>query len=204
VVTRTDTITISWFRILTWVAILLAGAAKVGAQQSGNPLAPAFERTLKTEAPVVLCVDDKPTLGGQPSTSAYAKAAANGFRSVLTLRSAADGVDLVRERFMVEQNKMRYFNIPATKDLPQRKQVDEFLRLVRSKDNHPMLINCAFAERVAPLMMIFRITEQGWSRKKAIEEASRSELKSDMLRKFADDYLAPRGRKRRATNPERS
>jgi protein tyrosine phosphatase (PTP) superfamily phosphohydrolase (DUF442 family) len=204
VLTRTDTITISWFRILTWVAILLAGAAKVGAQQSGNPLAPAFERTLKTEAPVVLCVDDKPTLGGQPSTSAYAKAAANGFRSVLTLRSAADGVDLVRERFMVEQNKMRYFNIPATKDLPQRKQVDEFLRLVRSKDNHPMLINCAFAERVAPLMMIFRITEQGWSRKKAIEEASRSGLKSDMLRKFADDYLAPRGRKRRATNPERS
>jgi protein tyrosine phosphatase (PTP) superfamily phosphohydrolase (DUF442 family) len=204
VVTRTDTITISWFRILTWVAILLAGAAKVGAQQSGNPLAPAFERTLKTEAPVVLCVDDKPTLGGQPSTSAYAKAAANGFRSVLTLRSAADGVDLVRERFMVEQNKMRYFNIPATKDLPQREQVDEFLRLVRSKDNHPMLINCAFAERVAPLMMIFRITEQGWSRKKAIEEASRSGLKSDMLRKFADDYLAPRGRKRRATNPERS
>jgi hypothetical protein len=67
-----------------------------------------------------------------------------------------------------------------------------------------MLINCAFAERVAPLMMIFRITEQGWSRKKAIEEASRSGLKSDMLRKFADDYLAPRGRKRRATNPERS
>jgi len=204
VVTRTDTSTISWFRILTWLAILLAGAAKVWAQQSSNPLAPQSERPFKIEAPVVLCIDDKPSLGGQPSTSAYAKAAANGFRSVLTLRSAADGVDLVRERFMVEQNRMRYFNISAAKTLPRREQVNEFLRLVRSKDNHPMLINCAFAERVAPLMMIFRITEQGWGEERAIEEASRSGLKSDMLRKFADDYLAPPGKKRRATNRERS
>ena len=203
-VTRKDTITISWFRILTWIAILLAGAAKVGAQQSANPFATQLERAFRIEAPVVLCIDDKPTVGGQPSTSAYAKAAANGFRSVLTLRSAADGVDLVRERFMVEQNKMRYFNISAAKTLPQREQVDEFLRLVRSKDNHPMLINCAFAERVAPLMMIFRITEQGWSEERAIEEASRSGLKSDSLKKFVDEYLASPGKKRRATNRERS
>ncbi|HXV47915.1 MAG TPA: hypothetical protein VEB61_03865, partial [Candidatus Binatia bacterium] len=189
-VIRTGTITISWFRIFTWVAILLAGAAKVEAQQSSNPLATQFERAFKIEPPVVLCVDDKPSVGGQPSTSAYAKAAANGFRSVLTLRSASDGVDPVRERLMVEQNKMRYFNIPAPENLPQREKVDDFLSLVRDKANHPMLINCAFAERVAPLMMIFRIIEQGWSQERAIEEASRTGLKRDSLRKFADDYLA--------------
>lgn len=188
--------TMRWLRIFVWLAIVLAGASQAGSQQSANPFATQLERAFKIEPPVVLCIDDKPTVGGQPSTSAYAKAAANGFRSVLTLRSAADGVDLVRERFMVEQNKMRYFNISAAKTLPQREQVDEFLRLVRSKDNHPMLMNCAFAERVAPLMMIFRITEQGWSQKKAIEEASRSGLKSDILRKFAEDYLASPGRKR--------
>ena len=41
-----------------------------------------------------------------------------------------------------------------------------------------MLINCAFAERVAPFMLIFRIVEQGWSEDKAVEEASRSGLKA--------------------------
>lgn len=182
--------TMRWLRIFAWLAIVLARAPEANSQQSGNPLAPAFERTFKIEAPVVLCIDDKPSVGGQPSTSAYAKAAANGFRSVLTLRTASDGVNLVRERFMVEQNKMRYFNISAAKTLPRREQVDEFLHLVRSKDNHPMLINCAFAERVAPLMMIFRIIEQGWSEERAIEEASRSGLKRDSLSKFADAYLA--------------
>jgi hypothetical protein len=105
------------------------------------------------------------------------------------LRSPADGVDINQERFMVEQTKMRYFNIPASSKLPQRKQIDEFLTLVRDKANHPMLLNCAFAERVAPFLMIFRIKEQGWSEKRAVEEAALSGLKPDALQKFAHNYF---------------
>ncbi len=84
---------------------------------------------------------------------------------------------------------MRYFNIPASAKLPRHEQVDEFLALVRDKANHPMLINCAFAERVAPFMMIFRVTEQGWNEDKAVEEAIRNGLKHDHLKKFTNDYL---------------
>ncbi len=54
-----------------------------------------------------------------------------------------------------------------------------------------MLLNCAFAERVAPLMMIFRIVEQGWNQDRAIEEASQSGIQKESLKKFARDYLAP-------------
>jgi len=98
---------------------------------------------------------------------------------------------------MVEQNKMRYFNIPASAKLPRREQVDEFLALVRDKANHPMLVNCAFAERIAPFMMIFRITEQGWSEDKAFEEAKGSGLNRDQLKKFSKAYL-DRYRKKQA------
>src|SRR4029453_9710597 len=90
---------------------------------------------------------------------------------------------------MVEQNKMRYFNIPATDKLPSREQVDQFLSLARDKANHPMLVNCAFAERVAPFMMIFRITEQHWSEDRAVEEANRSGLSRDQAKKFSKEYL---------------
>lgn len=159
---------------------------------------------MKVEAPVVLCIDDQPAAGGQPTSSAYAKAAANGFRSVLTLRSASDGVDLIRERFMVEQNKMRYFNISATTKLPRLEQVDEFLRLARDQSNHPMLINCGFAERVAPLLMIFRIVEQGWSEEKAVEEAGRSGLKNNQLREFARAYRQWRKKKSAKTAASKS
>jgi len=165
-----------------------AGFSAEPPRQSQRPSANDFDALLKAEAPIVLCIDDKPTTGGQPSVDAYAKAAANGFRAVLTLRSRRDGVDSMRERFMAEQNHFRYFNLPVLSALPAHEQVDEFLRLVRDKRNQPMLVNCAFAERVAPYMMIFRMVEQGWSEEKAIEEAARSGLKAAQLRVFAREY----------------
>jgi protein tyrosine phosphatase (PTP) superfamily phosphohydrolase (DUF442 family) len=178
-------------QILTAGALALAPVVILHAQQSQAPLAQPFAPRANTVAPVVLCIDDKPS-GGQPSAQAYAKAAANGFRSVLTLRSADAGVNPLTERFMVEQNNLRYFNIPATSKLPSRERVEEFLRLARAPANQPMLVNCAFAERVAPLMMIFRIVEQGWSQERALKEATASGLKAEPLKKFTADYLAHR------------
>lgn len=164
-----------------------SGLAAEGRQNI--PLAAdSVERFRSADVPIVLCIDDKPAKGGQPSGAAYAKAAAGGYRSILTLRNKQDGVDPLRERLMVEQNKMRYFNLPATAKLPRFEQVDEFLALVRDKANHPMLINCAFAERVAPYMMIFRIVEQGWGEERAVEEARLSGLDQQQLKKFARDY----------------
>ena len=155
-----------------------------------------FEPPIKVEVPVVLCIDDKPSVGGQP-TDAYAKAAANGFRSVLTLRTAKDGVDAMRERLMVEQNKMRYFNIPATVKLPGSGQVDEFLSLI-DKANHPMLVNCAFAERVAPFMMILRISNRAGAKRRPSRkpaEAGSNAINSKSSRRITWH------RKRRAESP---
>jgi protein tyrosine phosphatase (PTP) superfamily phosphohydrolase (DUF442 family) len=189
--------------ILFITAIFSTCLAHAELRQSEHLAAQQIDPLARVDLPVVLCIDDKPSVGGQPSGGAYAKAAANGYRSVLTLRSKQDGVDVVRERLMVEHNKMRYFNIPATDKLPRPERVDEFLTLVRDKANHPMLINCAFAERVAPFMMILRISEQGWSQEKAVEEASRSGVKDEQLKKFAKDYLAHRKRKQSpAINPD--
>jgi protein tyrosine phosphatase (PTP) superfamily phosphohydrolase (DUF442 family) len=177
-------------------ASLAAGAPTENAyRRSERP--PSGQLDLKNivNAPNVLCIVDKPTVGGQPSGEAYAKAAANGFRSVITLRSPKDGVDTLRERFLVENNRMRYFNIPSANPLPSVKQIDEFLQFARDPANHPMLINCAFAERVAPYMMLFRIQEQGWTEEKALEEAIRLGLPRDEMRKFARSYLSPRSGK---------
>jgi protein tyrosine phosphatase (PTP) superfamily phosphohydrolase (DUF442 family) len=172
-------------------ALIMLCQTMILAQQSTLPRSSRLELPEKTvDAPVVLCIDDKPAAGGQPTAAAYAKAAANGYRSVLTLRSAKDGVDLTRERLLVEQNKLRYFNIFFASKLPPREQVDTFLKLAEDPANHPMLINCAFAERIAPLIMIFRIVDQGWTEDRALAEASQSGLKSAELKKFARAYLA--------------
>jgi protein tyrosine phosphatase (PTP) superfamily phosphohydrolase (DUF442 family) len=177
-------------------ALVAAGApAENPPRLSDRPTSGQLNFKAKVNVPVILCIDDKPTAGGQPSGDAYAKAAANGFRSVLTLRSAKDGVDTLREQFLVENNRMRYFNIPTANSLPNSKQVDKFLQIAKDSANHPMLINCAFAERVAGYMMIFRITEEGWTEEKALEEAVRLGLPPDPMRKFARGYLTLRSAK---------
>jgi len=182
------------FVLLTFMPAIICAA---DVRQSAAPSPNRIEQLLQVDVPVVLCIDDKPTVGGRPSAQAYAKAAANGYRSIGTLRTKQDGIDLLRERSMVEQQKMRYFNIPVPPDAPSIAHANQFLALTRDKNNHPMLINCAFAERVAPLMMIFRVIEQGWNKEKALEEATRLGIGKEPLKKFADAYLAQRKSKPR-------
>lgn len=178
-------------------SVLLAATAWAG------EIAPAdrarlerIQQTLSADVPRVLCLDENFATGGQPVGDAYVKAAASGFRSVLSLRTNAEGIDLVFERARVERNKMRYFNIPVDGSSPRVEQADEFLRVARDKTNHPMLVNCASANRVGAFMMILRVVDQGWSEDKALDEAVKIGLASDNLKKFAKDYIAQRRSKR--------
>ena len=158
-------------------------------RQSQRLPASDFAPLTRADAPIILCIDDKPASGGRPTDDAYAKAAANGFRSVLTLRAKNDGVDLLSERFIVEKQRLRYFNLTFLSTLPSTEQINAFLRLVRDRNNQPMLINCAFAERVAPYMMIFRVVEQGWSEDKALNEAAQAGLRREELKNAARKYF---------------
>src|SRR5262245_25911451 len=154
------------------------------------------ERYLKSDVPRVLCLDDNFATGGQPTEQAFAKVVASGFHSVLSLRAAGEGIDLTKERALVEKAGLRYFNIPVLSTAPRTEQADEFIKLVKEKFNHPMLINCASANRVGAFMMIYRVVEQGWSEEKALDEALKIGLRGDELKKFAQNYIAQNKSKR--------
>jgi len=166
------------------------------AQKSDRARLDQIQKALSSEVPRVLCLDESFTTGGQPTAEAYIKAAASGFRSILSLRTGNEGIDLARERTLVESNKLRYFNIPVDSSAARPEQADEFLRLTRDKANHPMLINCATANRVGAFVMILRVLDQGWSEERALEEATRIGLTSDGLKKFSKDYIAQHKAKR--------
>ena len=166
------------------------------APQGGRTRLDQIERYLKADVPRILCLDEDFASSGQPTDQAYAKAAASGFRSVLSLRPGNEGVDLARERSLVEKSKMRYFNIPVVSSAPRPEQADEFIRLVRDKSNHPMLVNCASGNRVGAFMMIYRVLEQGWSEDIALAEAVKIGTSSANLKKFAHDYIEQHKTKR--------
>ena len=177
------------------VAILTSGMAAEQQPKDRGRL-DQVERCLKSDVPRALCLDDNFATGGQPTEQAFAKVAASGFHSVLSLRTAGEGVDLIKERAIVEKAELRYFNIPVVSTAPRAEQADEFIKLVKEKSNHPMLINCASANRVGAFMMIYRVVEQGWSEDKALDEALKIGLRGDELKKFAQSYIAQNKSKR--------
>ena len=158
------------------------------------------QQALKDDVPRILCVDERIATGGQPTDTAFAKLAANGYRAVLNLRTASEDVDLKHEQEAVEKAGMRYVSVPVVSSAPKPDQVDEFIKAVKNKDNQPMLIHCGSANRVGAFWMIYRVVEQGWPEEKALEEATRIGLTSPVLKSFAHEYIGSRTQRKTASS----
>ena len=94
-----------WGLVATVLLSTWAFAAE--AQQKDRARLDQIEQSLKSDVPRVLCLDSNFATGGQPTEQAFAKVAASGFHSVLSLRAAGEGIDLTRERSLVEKNGNR-------------------------------------------------------------------------------------------------
>ena len=57
-----------------------------------------IQQSLKADVPRILCLTESYATGAQPLDEAFGKLAANGFHSVLNLRTAEEGVDLARKK----------------------------------------------------------------------------------------------------------
>ena len=180
--------------VISIVVTLLFAAPSLAVKAQNNERSDLkkIEQSLQADVPRVLCLSKGLTTGGQPSDHAFSKLASNGFRSVLNLRTASEGIDLEKQRAAVEEAGMRYLHIPVAGRAPQADQVEAFIRLVKDESNHPMFIHCGTASRVGAFMMIYRMVEHGWKEGKALDEAVRIGLRSEELKKFARDYIERR------------
>ena len=178
-------------------AMVLLAAASVA--QDRDKL-DRIQQALKDDVPRILCLDERVATGGQPTEAAFAKLASNGYRAVLNLRTAQEGVDLEREKQLVEKAGMRYINIPVVGSAPKSEQADEFIKAAKETANQPMLIHCGSANRVGAFWMIYRVVEQGWPEDKALEEATQIGLRSPELKRFAQEYIGAHRPKKTASH----
>lgn len=175
--------------LLVIVAMSSFGAVSAATLQQESSKLDKIQQQLKDDVPHIVCIDERIATGGQPTDGAFVKLAANGYRSVLNLRTASEGIDLKHEQEAIEKAGMRYVNIPIVSSAPKPEQVEEFIKAVKDKDNHPMLIHCGSANRVGAFWMIYRVIDQGWPEDKALDEATKVGLTSPVLKKFAHEYI---------------
>src|SRR3989442_7130967 len=116
------------FFLLVTALASLAALSAAGVQE-GTKL-DRIQRALKDDVPHILCVDERVATGGQPTDAAFAKLAANGYRAVLNLRTASEGIDLKHEQEAIEKAGLHYVNIPVVSSAPKPEQVDEFIKAV--------------------------------------------------------------------------
>lgn len=114
-------------QIATIAALALVGLSLTVHAQDARQRLDQIEQALKGDVPRILCVDENFATAGQPTEAAFAKLAANGFRSVLNLRTAEEGVDLQRQRGLAEKSGLRYLSIPVVSSAPKPEQAAEFL-----------------------------------------------------------------------------
>ena len=135
-------------------------------------------------------VDAKLGTGGQPTDAGLRELAKNGYKAIINLRTANEGVDLAAEEKLAKELGLRYVSIPVVTAVPKEEQADEFLKILAELKDEKTFVHCAAANRVGGFVMIQQVMQGGSSLEKAEEEAKQIGLRSENLRQFAKDYIA--------------
>jgi len=93
----------------------------------------------------------------------------HGIRTVIDLRTDEEKARI--ERASLKSVGLRYIHMPSAQ-IPSRRTVKIFLKIMDNLENRPVLIHCAHGiGRTGLFSAIYRIEYQGWSNSRALLEA---------------------------------
>ena len=136
--------------------------------------------------------------GGQPHAGGLQKLVALGVKTVINLRD--DDARASQEEKEARALGLNYFNVPLSRwGRPGEKRIDELFSLLDAKDNQPVFVHCKRgADRTGALIAVYRVSHDGWTAERAVEEAERYGMgfwqrgKKDFIRDYYRDHPAKR------------
>ncbi|MEX0742564.1 MAG: sulfur transferase domain-containing protein [Phycisphaeraceae bacterium] len=142
-------------------------------------------------------------LASQPAEADIAAIEAQGYRSVLNLRTQGEMDQLdFDEREMLTSQGIGYhqIGIGGAEGLTDA-VFDEVRAILSDADNHPLLVHCASANRVGAVWLAHRVLDAGLDYENALAEAKVVGLRSPALEQAARDYIyRQRGQGERVTH----
>ena len=127
--------------------------------------------------------------GAQPRLEHLEKLKADGVKSILNLRPAAEH-RAAEEEAKAKELGLQYFNIPVVFGEPKEEQVAEFFRITDERKNFPIFIHCAAGIRVGAFWLIRRVLRDDWAFEAAEKEADQIGLReSPHWKEFAVKYI---------------
>jgi protein tyrosine phosphatase (PTP) superfamily phosphohydrolase (DUF442 family) len=114
---------------------------------------------------------------GATRASAVPALKKEGFKSIVNLRRASEaGADVEGERAAATAAGLNYYHfpfaVPKGEDPSVNRTVQEFLEVVKNRENQPVFIHCAGGGRAAGFWLIKRVMIDGWDVARARQEAN--------------------------------
>lgn len=134
-------------------------------------------------------IEPQLTLAGQPEREDWAAIAAEGFVTVINMRS--DPERAAAQKLSAEALGMRYIHLPLPAYLLEPNDLASYHNIMAAQQG-PIFLHCRTATRVALMWLLDRVVYGGWSREQAEEALRAAGYGEDSMDTFsfcADDYF---------------
>ena len=140
-------------------------------------------------------------LAGQPSADDFQEFKKRGVKSVLNLRTK-DEMDF-DEAKTLKSLGLEYHNVPiASPDALTDENFGKLRKLLNEKEQRPLLVHCASANRVGAVWLAHRVLDDGLTYDAALAEAKTVGLKAPAMEAKAKDYIAKQKAKKPTANSD--
>jgi uncharacterized protein (TIGR01244 family) len=117
-------------------------------------------------------------VGGKPSADALRQLKAEGFKTVVDLRTEGEGI--AEEKAVVEEQGLRYVSVPLTAATLKLDDVLAVKRVIDDESAGPVLLHCASSNRVGAVIAVIA-ARSGKPLDQALDEGRAAGLTSPAL-----------------------
>lgn len=137
-------------------------------------------------------INEQLTVAGQVKAEQLQEAAAEGYKSVLNLRSPEEEGFMKDEQKQAEAAKLQYVNIPVKLDEMTEELTDKVLEQI-DRLPKPLLIHCASSMRAGAMAFMNVATRQGMTSKQVFEKAAEAGFDCNaqpQMKQFLESYIS--------------
>jgi uncharacterized protein (TIGR01244 family) len=141
-------------------------------------------------------INERITVGGQPSEDELKQLAADGFKTIVNLRTKnEEGLRLSpdAEGEQVRELGMEYVHFPVSRDQMSPELEDEFRQRLPSF-TPPVFVHCGSGKRAGAFVVMDKAIKEGWSGEDTLRQAEEMgfECKVPEIKEFVKSYVDSR------------
>ena len=127
---------------------------------------------------------------GQPTQAQLSDIARAGFEVIINLGLENANYSLKNEALLVESLGLTYEHMPVTWEHPTKEDLRRFFDIMEKNEGKRIFIHCAANKRVSVFMALYRILQEGWSQKGALDAMSKVWTPNKTWQSFIDNVLS--------------